>query len=129
MHADGQGEAYAAHLEARGLWRADGEQLVLDVVVTNTGSASWPPAQWYPFPHGSVTLAPYVPGRAESAKSSSNGSRSLARSPPVTRRRSSCRVPREAARGSDAIALDLVREGMFWFAQTGSEPLVVPIGP
>jgi hypothetical protein len=30
--------------------------------------------------------------------------------------------------GRDAIALDLVREGMFWFAQTGSAPLVVPIG-
>jgi hypothetical protein len=40
-----------------------------------------------------------------------------------------CRVPREHVRGSDAIALDLVREGMFWFAQTGSEPLVVSIGP
>ena len=59
---DGQGEAYAAHLEARGRWRVDGEQLVLEVLVTNTGFASWPPAQWYPFPHGSVTLAPYVPG-------------------------------------------------------------------
>ena len=65
---DGQGEPYAARLEAQGLWRADGEQLVLDVVVTNTGSASWPPAQWYPFPHGSVTLAPYVPGPGRRAR-------------------------------------------------------------
>ena len=59
---DGQGEPYAAQLEARGRWQLDGEQLVLEVSVTNTGFASWPPAQWYPFPHGLATLAPYVPG-------------------------------------------------------------------
>ena len=130
MHAlnpavDGQGEPYAARLEARGLWRADGEQLVLDVVVTNTGSASWPPAQWYPFPHGSVTLAPYVPGpggEREVELERVTLPRPLAPGDSAT---IDCRVPREAARGSDAIALDLVREGMFWFAQTGSEPLVV----
>jgi SAM-dependent methyltransferase len=125
---DGQGEPYAAHLEARGRWQVDGEQLVLDVVVTNTGSASWPPAQWYPFPHGSVTLAPYVPGpggeRVELERITLP--RPLAPGDSAT---IECRVPREAARGSGTIALDLVREGMFWFAQTGSEPLVVSIGP
>jgi hypothetical protein len=125
---DGQGEPYAAHLEARGRWQVDGEQLVLDVVVTNTGSASWPPAKWYPFPHGSVTLAPYVPGpggeRVELERITLP--RPLAPGDSAT---IECRVPREAARGSGTIALDLVREGMFWFAQTGSEPLVVSIGP
>ena len=45
-----------------------------------------------------MTLAPYVPGPGESAKSSSNGSRSLARSPRVTRRRSTSRSARSRAR-------------------------------
>jgi SAM-dependent methyltransferase len=126
---DRQGEPYAARLEARGPWRVDGEQLVLDVVVTNAGSASWPPAQWYPFPHGSVTLAPYLPapgGEREVELERVTLPRPLAPGDSAT---IECRVPRDAVRGSDTIALDLVREGMFWFAQTGSEPLVVPIEP
>ena len=126
---DGQGEAYAARLEARGSWRVDGEQFALDVVVTNTGSAYWTTAQWYPFPHGSVTLAPYVRGpggEREVELDRITLPRPLAPGDSAT---IDCRVPREAVRGSDAIALDLVREGMFWFAQTGSEPLVVSIGP
>jgi len=127
--AAGQGEAYAAQLEARGRWRVDGEELVLDVVVTNTGSAYWTTAQWYPFPVGSVTLAPYLPGpggEREVELDRITLPHPLAPGDSVT---IECRVPRAAVRGSDAIALDLVREGVFWFAQTGSEPLIVSIGP
>jgi SAM-dependent methyltransferase len=127
--ADGQGEAYAAHLDARGSWRVDGEHLALEVVVTNTGSAYWTTAQWYPFPHGSVTLAPYVPGpggERELELDRITLPRPLAPGDSAT---IDCRVPRRDVGGSDAIALDLVREGMFWFAQTGSEPLVVSVGP
>jgi SAM-dependent methyltransferase len=125
--ADGKGDVYAAHLEARGTWRVEGEQLALDVVVTNAGSAHWTAAQWYPFPHGSVTLAPYVPGPAgvrEVELDRITLPRPLAPGDSVT---IDCRVPRKDVGGSDAIALDLVREGMFWFAQTGSEPLLVSI--
>jgi SAM-dependent methyltransferase len=125
--AQGRGEPYVARLEARSRWRADGEQFVLDLVVTNTGSAYWPTAQWYPFPHGSVTLAPYVPGPGGERKVELDRitlPRPLAPGDSAT---IECRVPREAVRGSEAIAIDLVREGMFWFAQTGSEPLVVSV--
>ena len=107
----------------------DGEELVLDVVVTNTGSASWTTAQWYPFPVGSVTLAPYLPGPGgehEVELDRITLPRPLAPGDSVT---IDCRVPREDVRGSDTIALDLVREGVFWFSQTGSEPLIVSIGP
>ena len=102
---------------------------MLEVLVTNTGFASWPPAQWYPFPHGSVTLAPYVPGPGGERGVELERimlPRSLAPGDSAT---IECRVPRVAAGGSSAIALDLVREGLFWFAQTGSDPLVVPIEP
>jgi hypothetical protein len=36
-------------------------------------------------------------------------------------------VLREQAHGRDTIAIDLVREGIFWFAETGSQPLVLPV--
>jgi uncharacterized protein (DUF3820 family) len=35
------------------------------------------------------------------------------------------RVPQGQAQGREAIAVDLVREGVFWFADAGSQPLVV----
>jgi SAM-dependent methyltransferase len=126
--ANDHDEAYAAQLEARGSWRVDGEHIVLDVEVTNTGWASWSPAQWYPFPNGSVTLGPYWPGptgEREVELDRITLPRPLA---PGDSAMVELRVPRAAAAGRDAIALDLVREGMFWFAQTGSSPLVIPIG-
>jgi SAM-dependent methyltransferase len=126
--ADGDDEAYAARLEARGSWRVDGDHILLDVEVTNTGSATWSPAQWYPFPHGSVTLGPYLPGLAGEREVELDRitlPRPLAPGDSAT---VELRVPRAAAHGRDAIALDLVREGMFWFEQNGSSPLVVPIG-
>ena len=124
----GHGEPYSARLEAVGSWRADGEQLVLDVEVTNMGSAYWAAAQWYPFPHGSVTLGPYWPGPT-GEREVELGRIALPRPlAPGDSATVQLRVPREAAQGRDALALDVVREGMFWFAQTGSAPLVVPIG-
>lgn len=127
--ADGLGEGYAARLEARGSWREEGEHLVLEVEVTNIGSAYWSPAQWYPFPHGSVTLGPYWPG-PEGAREAELERVPLPRPlAPGDAATVELNVPRAAAKGRDAIALDLVREGMFWFAQVGSTPLVLPIGP
>jgi SAM-dependent methyltransferase len=126
--AGGRGEAFAAQLEAHGSWRVDGEHLVLEVEVTNAGSAYWSPAQWSPFPHGSVTVGPYWPGPAgERAVELQRITlpRPLAPGDSAT---VELRVPRDAVQGRNAIALDLVREGMFWFSQTGSSPLVVPIG-
>jgi SAM-dependent methyltransferase len=123
----GHGEGYTARLEA-GAWRTEGEHLVLEVEVTNTGSAYWSPAQWYPFPHGSVTLGPYWPGPAEEREAELDRvalPRPLA---PGDSAKVEVRVPRDAAQGRDALALDLVREGMFWFAQVGSTPLVVRFG-
>jgi SAM-dependent methyltransferase len=123
----GHGEGYAARLDA-GAWRPEGEHLVLEVEITNTGSAYWSPAQWYPFPHGSVTVGPYWPGptgEREDELDRITLPRPLA---PGDSAKVEVRVARDAAQGRDAIALDLVREGMFWFAQVGSTPLVVRLG-
>jgi SAM-dependent methyltransferase len=124
---DGAGEAYAARLEARSSWRPEGEQLLLEVEVTNAGTAYWSPAQWYPFPRGSVTLGPYLAG-AQGEREVELGRIALPRPlAPGDSTTIELRVPKEAARGHDAIGLDLVREGMFWFADTGSAPLVVAL--
>jgi SAM-dependent methyltransferase len=121
----GQAEAFVARLEARGGWRTDGEQLVLDVEVTNTGSAYWPPARWYPFPHGSVTVGPYWPGPSGEREAELERvalPRPLA---PGDSASVEVRVSQDAAKGRESLGLDLVREGMFWFEQVGSTPLVV----
>jgi SAM-dependent methyltransferase len=125
--AEGLGEGYAARLEARGSWRVDGEHLVLDVEVTNAGSSYWSPAQWYPFPHGSVTLGPYWPG-PEGEREVELDRVALPRAlAPGDSATVELRVRRETARSRNAIGVDLVREGMFWFEQVGSPPLVVPV--
>jgi SAM-dependent methyltransferase len=121
------GEPYAARVEATGDWRADGTQLVRELTVTNTGSSLWSAAQWYPFPHGSVTLGPYLPGP---------GGRREVELPRVTLPSAPApgesttvelRVPRDTVQGRDAITVDLVREGVCWFGDIGSEPLVLPV--
>jgi SAM-dependent methyltransferase len=121
----GRSERFAAQIEARGSWRVEGEHLALEVEATNTGSAYWSPGS--PFPHGSVTVGPYWPGPAgERAIELERITlpRPLAPGDSAT---IVLRVPRDAVHGRDAIAVDLVREGMFWFEQVGSSPLVVPI--
>jgi SAM-dependent methyltransferase len=119
--------AFSALLEPEGSWRVDGRELVLAVKITNTGRAFWPEARWHPFPHGSVTLGPYLPGaRGERDVELRRTTLPRALSPgdSVTLE---VRVPREQVQGRDAIAVDLVREGLFWFAEAGSHPLVVPV--
>jgi SAM-dependent methyltransferase len=118
---------FSASLEPDGGWRVDGCELVLSVKVTNVGRAFWPAASSHPFPHGSVTVGPYLPGPRgerdlELERTALPGSLSPGDS--VTLH---VHVLREQAHGRDTIAIDLVREGIFWFAETGSQPLVLPV--
>jgi SAM-dependent methyltransferase len=120
-------DAFRALLEPEGTWRADGHELVLVVKVTNTGRAFWPAARWHPFPHASVTLGPYLAGQQgerEVELGRTTLPHALSPGDSVTLE---VRVPRQQVHGRDAIAVDLVREGVFWFADAGSEPLVLPV--
>ena len=120
-------DAFSAQFESEGEWRAKDDELVLPVKVTNSGQAFWPAARWHPFPQGSVTLGPYLQGphgEREVELPRMTLPRSLSPGDSITLE---VRVPRESAQGRDAIALDLVREGVFWFSEAGSQPLVVPI--
>jgi SAM-dependent methyltransferase len=119
--------AFAALLDPDGTWHADGDELVLAVKVVNTGRAFWPAGRWHPFPHGSVTLGSYLPGphgEREVELPRTTLPRALSPGDSVA---VEVRVPREQVEGRDAIAIDLVREGVFWFADAGSDPLVVPV--
>jgi SAM-dependent methyltransferase len=118
-------DAFSAAIQADGGWEAAGPELKLRLKVTNTGRAFWPAGRWYPYPNGSVTLGAYVLGPAQERQ------REL---PRTTLPRSvspgetvsvELRVAREEA-GEGRLAVDMVREGVFWFSEAGSEPLVLP---
>jgi hypothetical protein len=121
------GEAFSARLEAERSWRPDGRELVLSLRVTNTGLTHWRAARWHPFPDGSVTVSPYLPGPRGHREVEL---RRFVLPGPLSPGESAClelRVSRERAQGRGEIAVDLVREGVFWFGDVGSEPLVVPV--
>jgi SAM-dependent methyltransferase len=118
---------YVARLDSAGEWRAEGTQLVCEITVTNTGSSLWPVAQRHPFPHSSVTLGPYLPGPQGEHKVELP--RVMLPSAPAPGKSVTVelRIPRDAVQGHEAIALDLVQEGVRWFGDSGSEPLVLPV--
>ena len=122
---DGTGAGFAAEITADGSWRPDAHerQLVLEVRIRNTGDTFWPTG---PFGHGVVTIGPYEP--------LPDGSRrelpriALPRAvPPGEELVVELGVPRHAAGDADEIAVDCVREGIAWFSDRVSTPLVAPV--
>ncbi|HEY7562777.1 MAG TPA: class I SAM-dependent methyltransferase [Gaiellaceae bacterium] len=118
-------QAFAARIEL-GAWReaADGD-LTLGVTVTNAGRCYWPNELGSTVQHGVVTLGPYVGDGGERVE--------LPRSP-LPRGLSSgesveteLRVARAELEGRKELRVDLVREGIAWFAECGSEPVVIPL--
>jgi SAM-dependent methyltransferase len=115
----------AVEITAGGSWRPteDGRRLSLQVQLRNTGDTDW---QTGPFGHGAVTVGPYVP--------LPDGSRrELPRTPlpravqPGDGLPIEIVVPLDAAGDVDKIAVDCVREGIAWFSDLGSSPLVAPV--
>jgi hypothetical protein len=90
--------------------------------VTNTGKAFWPSGNGFPFPSGVVTVAPYHVGpdgeRIELERATLPHGVSPGASVSVLIRLDADAVGRE-------VRIDLVREGLAWFSELGSEPLVV----
>jgi SAM-dependent methyltransferase len=117
--------AFSARLEARGEWQAGSSEFLVCVEVTNTGRAFWPAGLWYPFPTGSVTIGPYLPG-PEGEREVELGRISLPHSlPPGQSAVVEIRVPNDHPALTRPLAVDVVREGVFWFAEVGSEPLTL----
>ena len=116
-------ESFSAELEAKSPWRLDGDSLTLSLRVRNTGRSFWPAGGTS---KGVVTLGPYLPqadgGRLELPRSFLP--RAVA---PGDELEVELRVPRSAVGDSREIAVDCVREGLAWFGDMGSSPLVSPV--
>ena len=118
---------FSARIEADGGWRESGNDLLLTVRVTNTGRAFWPAGRWYPYPVGSVTVGPYLAGpQGERLDELQRGNLPRSVSPGETVR-VDLRASREQLAESQAVTVDLVREGLLWFSEAGSDLLSVPI--
>jgi SAM-dependent methyltransferase len=116
-------ESFSAELHADAPWRAEGETLSLTLVVRNTGRSFWPAGG---IAKGVVTIGPYL--------EQPDGSRlELPRKllphglAPGDKLEVELSVPRFAVGDSRQIAVDCVREGIAWFADMGSAPLVAPV--
>jgi hypothetical protein len=122
--AQGAGEAFGARIEARDSWRVDGDELELPITIANTGRGYWPASADTTIQHGVVTVGPFVPlgdgARIELQRLLLPRSMSSGEAASLT-----VRVPRAAVGGHAEVGVDLVREGIAWFAEYGSMPLVV----
>ena len=119
------GANFSGRLEAEGPWELTAEpgKALRWVMVTNTGKAFWPSGNGFPFPSGVVTVAPYHAGsdgeRIELERATLPHGVSPGASASVLIRLDADAVQRE-------VRIDLVREGLAWFSELGSEPLVLP---
>jgi SAM-dependent methyltransferase len=119
---------FLGRLEPAGSWqqRQEGQALVLPVTVTNVGRGFWPAGIGPTFPPGTVTLGPYLPA--------GDGERVELPRVPLPRSLSpgewvaaEVHVPAASVEAGRELGIDLVREGIAWFADYGSSPLVVPL--
>jgi SAM-dependent methyltransferase len=124
--SQGQREEFEARIEPAGSWEAtpDGRELVLAITVANDGRGFWPTGIGPSFPVGTVTLGPFVPadGRIELPRVPLP--RSLSPGESVG---AEVRIPTASVEGAREIKIDLVREGIAWFEDYGSRPVLVPL--
>ena len=122
------GQRFAGRIEKRGSWEvtSDGQELSVSITVTNTGHGFWPAGMGSSLASGVVTLGPYISvgdgQRLELPRQALP--RSLSPGESVD---AEVRVPRGSVEGRNEVAIDLVHEGIAWFAEYGSQPLVVPL--
>jgi hypothetical protein len=119
---------FIARLEPAGSWQPtqDGQELALSITVTNVGRGFWPSGIGPSFPLGTVTLGPYL--------AADDGERVELPRIPLPRSLSpgesvgaEVRIPVGSLEGGREIGVDLVREGIAWFVDYGSSPLVAPL--
>lgn len=119
------GIPFAARIEPEGSWRRAGEELTVSLRLTNSGLCFWPAALGTAYPAGVVMVGPYLledGGRSELPRQVLPRSLSHGESAAVE-----LRVPEAAVVGRTDLTIDLVREGVAWFEDYGSMPLVLPL--
>lgn len=126
LAASEDGREFVARIEPAGSWQPtpDGNELVLAIEVTNTGRGFWPTGIGPSFPVGTVTLGPYVVADERIELTRIPLPRSLSPGESVG---AEVRIPAGSTEHGREIGIDLVREGIAWFADYGSSPLVVPL--
>jgi SAM-dependent methyltransferase len=127
IHDDGK--SFHALIEASGSWEPttpDGDELSLPIAVTNIGRSFWPASPSDALPPGVVTIWPYLPAddgdKVALARLALPHSLASGESIQVE-----VHIPRAGVVGRDEVGIDLVREGIAWFADYGSSPLIVPL--
>jgi SAM-dependent methyltransferase len=119
---------FMAQIESQGPWseRSGGRELVRSLRITNAGRNIWSVGRSFPFPPGAVTVGCYVPtpsGRQELPRTLLP--RALA--PGESTEVELVLSPKDLE-GTDEVVVDLVREGITWFCDAGSQALVLPLG-
>jgi SAM-dependent methyltransferase len=115
-------ENFAARIEQTSQgWAKNGDKLSIELKIVNVGRSFWPCRPLDPPAHGVVTVGPYVlkpdGRRAELPRTPlphdvpSGGSASV-----------EVQLPLSALEGSGTVQVDLVREGLRWFRELGSQP-------
>jgi SAM-dependent methyltransferase len=125
----GQENAFQARIEQAGDWRQQpaGRGAVVPVAVTNIGLSYWPASGSAPFPQGTVNVGAYLDrpqGRIELPRVPLPHSVAPGASVSVA-----LVVPGEALAEGDEVTIDAVREGIAWFGDLGSTPLVLSLPP
>jgi SAM-dependent methyltransferase len=117
--------AFRALIEYAGAWEERGLDLVFWLKVTNTGLSHWTTAAYPPFPPGVVAVGAHV---------SEHGTRRELPHSPLPQTVAAGEsvvvalvVPRDAVAGKGRMVVDLVREGVSWFRDLGSEPIELEI--
>jgi SAM-dependent methyltransferase len=121
------GKGFHARIEAIGSWRRtrDGQDLSLTITVANDGRRFWPRGSGDPLQHGVVAILPYLPDNAHRiALPRVPLPRSLSSGESIE---AEIRIPQASVVGRNEVAIDLVREGIAWFADYGSSPIIVPL--
>jgi SAM-dependent methyltransferase len=126
--SEGDTREFVAQLEPAGFWRRtpDGQELTLPIKVTNAGRGFWPMGIGPTFPLGTVTLGPYLPADDDARVELPRVPlpRSLSPGESVG---AEVRIPATSVDQGREVRIDLVREGVAWFEDYGSSPLVVPL--
>lgn len=120
--------AFAARIVNAGTWSdsPDGRNFVLPLEITNVGRSFWPNELGNSIhSHGVVTLGPHFVADGERIElQRSVLPRGLSAGESVG---SELRVPRDSVGGRSELSVDLVREGIAWFADYGSASLTIPL--
>jgi SAM-dependent methyltransferase len=113
---------FAARIEQTSqAWAKNGDELSIELKIVNVGRSFWPSRPLDPVPHGVVTVGPYVLNpdgrRAELPRTQLPHD-----VPPGGSASVEVRLPPSALEASHPMQVDLVREGLRWFAELGSQP-------